>query len=830
MPGSPLTKRFISHLFLLLIISSLVASCSLNFPWNSGTIATPGPSLPTSPPPSTPQAEVTFITHIPADTPAGQGISLDILDELTGLAINSKQNLMTPISTGVYSVKVILPVGSLLKYRYSRTGSPPSIEFTSTGYQVRYRLFSVTGPAQVEDEVSAWTDLRYSGSTGRIQGDVINSANNLPIPGLLVEAGGIHALTSSEGSFLLEGLPPGKHTLFVYSLDGSFLPFQQEAVVAADSTTPARISLAASRLIKVTFVVSIPPSTLNPLPVRLIGNLYSLGDTFADLRGGFSTVANRAPLLTPRPDGTYSLTLNLPAGMFLQYKYSLGDGFWNAEHTTDGRFRLREVVLPAEDLTIVDVVDSWSAPNSESVTFSLTVPPNTPATDSISIQFNPFGWTEPIPMWALGNNQWIYTLYSPLHLLGNVGYRYCRNDACGAADDAATAGPDAKGWPISSSLIHQDFQDTVEKWAWWQPTGQPTTIVATEVHPKGSGFITGIKLQAPYQPAWLASFGTGFQNIKDLGANWAFVSPTFRYIRSSPPVLESVPGKDMLWQDARTAVALGQGHGLLVGIHPQTIIEGDAGLWWNSTTHDDGWWANWFARYRTFAIHNADLAASTNAGALILGDANTLPAYPGGLLPDGNPSNVPGNAAQFWGDLITEIRQHYHGLLFWHIPSPAGLSNLPTFLSEVDAITVSLDDPLSNSTTPTQSDLMNAIGATLDNSIRPIQDQFGKPLVLELRFASANGSAQGCIPHGDQCISVQSLDQPAADYPTITLDLDEQLDLYSAALQAVNDRPWINGVISGGYFAPTVLMDKSSSIHGKPASDALWYWYHEFLK
>jgi hypothetical protein len=75
------------------------------------------------------------------------------------------------------------------------------------------------------------------------------------------------------------------------------------------------------------------------------------------------------------------------------------------------------------------------------------------------------------------------------------------------------------------------------------------------------------------------------------------------------------------------------------------------------------------------------------------------------------------------------------------------------------------------------------------------------------------------------------LNQPIQfDSSSVLLDLQEQVDLYNATMQAVNSRSWINGVISGGFFSPAVLQDKSSSIHGKPASDVVWYWYHEFLK
>ncbi len=48
-------------------------------------------------------------------------------------------------------------------------------------------------------------------------------------------------------------------------------------------------------------------------------------------------------------------------------------------------------------------------------------------------------------------------------------------------------------------------------------------------------------------------------------------------------------------------------------------------------------------------------------------------------------------------------------------------------------------------------------------------------------------------------------------------------------LLAVNDRDWIGGVVSRGYYPPAILEDKSLSIHGKPARGVLWYWFPRLL-
>ncbi len=108
--------------------------------------------------------------------------------------------------------------------------------------------------------------------------------------------------------------------------------------------------------------------------MRIAGNLLELGNTFADLKGGLSTIADRMPVMALQPDGRYSMTISLPVGAYVQYKYTLGDGFWNAEHKTTGEFQLREMIVPAQDTVIQDQVATWQAGNSSPILFEVTVP------------------------------------------------------------------------------------------------------------------------------------------------------------------------------------------------------------------------------------------------------------------------------------------------------------------------------------------------------------------------------------------------------------------------------------------------------------------------
>ncbi len=403
------------------------------------------------------KAEVTFNVELPANTPVDAPIDISVLDEVSGLAMNSQDFRMEMVDPLHYTIRLPLSIGSVVKYRYFQEGNPPKIEFTPSGNQVRYRLAVVGGPESFQDTISAWKTASGQDHTGKISGEVVDEANGSPVPSLLVTAGGQQAVTDADGSFVLNGLPAGTHNLVVYAMDGKYRPFQQGATVAAGLTTPAKISVSAAPKVNVTFNVTLPKENVVGLPVRMAGNLLSLGNAFADLSGGLSAVASRMPLLSQLPDGRYSITLELPTGTDLTYKYTLGDGFWNAELTTDGNLNLRELIVPDHDIQVEDQIASWRSPNFEPITFEVKAPADAQTGDTVSIQLNPYDWTIPMPMWSLGDGRWLFILYNPLHMVGTVSYRFCRNDQCdySGASGGLSFNPDAKP---------QSFQYDITSW------------------------------------------------------------------------------------------------------------------------------------------------------------------------------------------------------------------------------------------------------------------------------------------------------------------------------------------------------------------------------
>jgi hypothetical protein len=816
-------------LFSLAIL--LLNACSLSL-LDVPELFPPTPTLSYPIPPTgtpSPMAEVTFNVALPAPLLPGEALLLSVVDEVTGLAMNPLNYTMQGVDALHYTVTIPFAMYSVVKYRYVRQTTMPMLEDDPLDRPVRYRMAYVSGGGTVTDAVASWVDSPFSGQTGRVSGTVTDAAG-APLVNIMVVVGGEQTLTDSTGTFILDSVLTGEsQTLVAYALDGAYATFQQGVLVAAGKNTPVAVRMNAAPLVSVTFVVGVPSNTVPSAPIRLAGNLLQLGNTFADLNGGLSTVATRMPQLSPQADGRYAITLMLPAGADVRYKYTLGDGFWNAEHIPGGGFVTRQLVVPAQGPAVVaDMVSTWQAGPSSPITFEASVPANTPVTDIVSIQFNPYGWTEPIPMWPLGNNQWVYTLYSPLNMLGSFEYRYCRNDQCGAADDVETAGAHY-GRPVATSLTAQDLLDTVTAWTWMQAaTASP--VVGVTVTPRAN-FWVGVEFQAGYDPTWQAWMPIALQNVQGgINANWVVLAPTWTYSRIVPPVFSPVPGRDPLWADTADTVGRARAGGLNVALFPSARFPVAYNQWWNSASRDADWWNTWFERYTAFAVYHADMATRTGAQALILGGEWTSPALPGGTLPNGGSSGVPADADARWAAVIAAVRQHYAGPVFWALPYTGTQPNVPAFVSTLDGVYVLWNAPLSASAAPTAADMQAEAGRLLDAHIQPLSASLQKPVIIAPAYPSVTGAASACLPDGQGgCLAWTALNQPAPDNASLTLNLTAQSDITVALLGAVNGRAWVGGFVSRGYYPPVGLMDKSASVHGKPAADVLWYWYPRML-
>lgn len=817
------TRSAIFASLCLLALSGMACTISLFQLPTIPLVPTPIPTAAIATATPLPRAQTVFNVTLPEGLLAGESLALSLVDEVTGLAFNPQLYPMQAVDGLTYTTTLALPYNAVVKYRYVRISGGQVLEDSALDQTIRYRLYYVAGQAEVKDIIGSWSDKTYVRPTGSIQGRVLNVDTGAPIPNILVTAGGEQSFSDSAGRFDLEGLPAGTHNLVAYALDGTYQTFQQGATVAQGLDTAVEIKVKAAPLVHVTFYVS-APSDVQGAPVRIAGNLLELGNTFADLKGGLSTVADRMPVMALQPDGRYSVTISLPVGAYVQYKYTLGDGLWNAEHKSGGEFQLREMIVPPEDIVVQDRVDTWQAGTSSPILFEVSVPSSTPAGDLIYMQFNPYGWTEPIPMWPMGNNRWAYKLYGPLNMLGTLRYRYCRDGQCSSADDLSTAGDSARGREVATSLASQDVQDSVDGWAWLSDA-EPSTLVGSAITARPSGFVSGVEFQSSYQPNWSYYNPQAVQNVQALGANWVFFTPSWTYTRTSPLEFGLSPEQDPFWLDSAIMISQARAMNLNVGIFPIPHFATTASDFWTNAPRDDAWWQNWFEHYRAFAVNYADLAAQTGSQALILGGDWLDPALPSGTLADGSASGVPADAEARWSAIISEVRQHFNGKVLWALPyTPGKLQTSLNFFKATDGIYLLWNAPLASQAGASKQDMANQAGQLLDNEVSPLPSILNKPIIIALAYPSASGVTTGCLSDGrGGCLDWSALNQPN-NPGSVSLDLKAQSDLYEAMLNAINTRPWVGGIVSRGYYPPAMLQDKSASVHGKPAADLLWYW------
>ena len=780
--------------------------------------------------------DVTFYVQIPLNTPEGEIIYLSTLDEVTGLGVNATAYQLEPalgtanLDQGlIYQTTVTVPLHSIIKYRYTRQNQYAVIEHTQDDEQVRYRMVKADNQLEIRDVVSKWSDTSYYWpEPGRISGIISDSTTGEPVPGMLVIGGGVQAFTTASGSYMLPGLPPGIHNLVVYAPDGTYQEIQQGAEVASQANTEANLAITPRKYVDVTFIVNVPIGTPEN-SVRLVGNLYQLGNTFGNLPGGMNTIPSRMPQLTPAGENQYGIILSLPVGAEVRYKYTLGDGFWNAEHSEDSSFSMRRFIVPDQSVQFADEVFSWKSGTKDSITFDLWTPENTPVGEKVYIQFNPYGWTTPLPMTEVAQNHWVFILFSPFDILSDLSYRYCREGECGVADDAATAGAFPEGRAVTPSADPQYIADSVESWAWLESAPISAAAPLPAISPRGENFMTGIEFMPGSKPADSIQMSAAIPAIAQLNSGWIILTPTWSFTHQNPPVIEPNPNQDSLWIDLNTMTSISSSEGLQVAIHPQPHFPEDPAIWWMNAPLDFSWWNSWFDQYHAFAIHFAETAQIQGADMLILGGDWLLPALPGGKLANGDPSGVPADSGLRWIEIINDVNARFSGTIAWTMSLPTE-SVLPEHFEHVDQIHLNWDPGLVITPETTLEELVSTANISLDEEINTFWSNWLKPddklLVLRVLYPSVSGWNPNCSSETDgPCIPISTFTTPAPIVMEYDKGFSEQALAYQVYLSTAPKKSWVSGIISQGYYAPAILHDKSISIHGKPAESLLQEWF-----
>ncbi|MBM3136993.1 MAG: hypothetical protein FJZ98_02275 [Chloroflexi bacterium] len=757
-------------------------------------------------------AETVFQARLFQPLAEGETLNLEIVDEVTGIALNPTRYRMDPVGSAEYTVRLPLAIGSVIRYRYVRNGSQNTIEKDSSGGQVLYRLYMVKKPGQVNDLVAGWDKQPYLAETGEISGYVYDSKTEAPLGEILISVNGLQTYSSFDGFYKFEKVPVGEFPIVALHTDGLYETFQQNAVVANNSVTPSTFGMNPAKLVNVTFEVRVPEVTESDAIVRLLGNLHQLGNSFAELRDGTSLVPSVAPVMSKSDGNLYEITLPLPAGFDLRYKYSLGDGFVNAEHASDSSFLVRQLIVPSRDAVIRDRVETWYSGGSAPVKFQVSSPVNTPASDSLSIQFNPYAWMQPIPMWPTGENSWTFTLYGPFNYLDQAQYRFCRNNQCGVADDVITRGINGLGYLLDlSNGTPLTINYQIAQWFGLEPINYDIAGLTKADHL----LIKGFEITAPHERDWLSHMDAGLIDAAVNGGNWLFFNPTWTFKPDGNAGLN--PRNDTLAQDLHSIMRLSNDAGLSFALFPKLNADDSDNNYWRQAELSYNWWQRWFTSYQRFILNYVDFASQQGINTIIIGGRSVSPAFPKGKLPNGSFSNTPYDFEEKWLGLISEIRARYPGQIGFALPYSSSLDEAPAFISQFDFIFIEMNSALSATNSPGISDLRSGAASAMDNHMYKLYATFQKPIILGLDYTSIDGSGSDCLNLNSSCSDVYRNTQNE----TLLVDINEQADVYRAILLEAAARPFILGIVSQGFNPAVAVQDASSSVHGKPAMQVL---------
>jgi len=763
-------------------------------------------------------AETNFILKVQESVP--EEMVFELIDDVTGIELNPTRYVMEKTDDLTYKITIPLKIGSIVKYRYLRNGPLPVYETNSFNQIIDYRAVYINGANEFYDLISNWVDKQFEIKYGRIEGQIINSLSGSPLPNILVIAGGVHSFTNSMGNFSIEQLPPGKHTLLAISTDGEYQVFQQEAIVGEYLTTPAKMAISPIDFVKVTFIVEAPPFENQTL--KIIGNTYQLGNVFGNLFYGESTIASRAPTLNSLPDGTFSITLNLPVGFNLVYKYTLGNGFWNAELSEDGKFFLRDIIVPSEDVLIYDIVSTFQAPETEKIQFNVEISPNTPETDQISIQFSPFGWSSPIPMTKINKNHYVFTLFGPLNMVEDVNYRYCRNDACDISSNLDSTGKENSEDSFKSSDSEQAFSDVIENWKNWEQDISQTEIITPQINFRGGEFLVGFEESSLYNVFYPTYSDLGYSSMKELNANVVIIPIEWTLQSLNPVIIGPVPGRNPLWKDSLSQISKAKSQDLKVIISPKLNISTLALNQLFDKSLDSDWEEKFSKTYSEFLIYSSDLAQFQSVQGLLI---PTL-VKSGSNLEDISFINslIEANLS----NQVPELKKHFNGDLFVSFnPDDTKVDAVPFNL--FDKLILIADWNISEFGNNTES-FSNSLTERMEGQVFEIFQQTQMPIILLLDYPAAVGVETGCVVYEDDCINFELANGLTVEQGIdLEKNLEIQKEIYNAALNVMNEFDWIQGFISSGYNPQLSVRDSSSSVRGKPAGDLLWYWYPNIL-
>ncbi len=209
-----------------------------------------------------------------------------------------------------------------------------------------------------------------------------------------------------------------------------------------------------------------------------------------------------------------------------------------------------------------------------------------------------------------------------------------------------------------------------------------------------------------------------------------------------------------------------------------------------------GDWAAWFASYRPFILHYAEVASRTGCEIFCVGcELGTTAVH-----------------AAAWREIVAAIREVFRGPLIYADNRIEEDPEAVTWWDALDLIGQDAYPTLTTAEHPSVDNLLEGWEAFGDK-LRRLSEKWGKPLVLtEIGCRSILGGAQN----------------PWDWQRRGPVDLEVQKNFYEAACRAVAARPWLRGLYWWDWSPDPEAGgpdDTGYTPHGKPAEALLGAWF-----
>jgi hypothetical protein len=305
-----------------------------------------------------------------------------------------------------------------------------------------------------------------------------------------------------------------------------------------------------------------------------------------------------------------------------------------------------------------------------------------------------------------------------------------------------------------------------------------------------------------------ASAQQAFQTIASLGSN--SIELTARIWTQSGTTDNVIADPAKTESDASLLAGFARAHAAGLSVVFKAAISPLNGTPTSSMAPTDV--AAFFASYKAEIVHLATIAETGGVETFAIGNEMSSLSGPQYL--------------SYWTDLISAVRQVYHGDLTYAAATDE--ASKVSFWDQLDTIGVNTYPPLTTNNTPTVQDLVNAWNEVPSNPyyavafenkspvdfLHALSEQYGKPILMtEMGYRSIDGTA---IRPGSWSING-------------TPDLIDQTNAYKAFFQvwAAQGGNWMKGVELWQWDLNNTYTPTGYSVMGKPAEAVVSQYFHD---